>query len=153
MTADEVSSFELKRIALDKWVDKILLPQPDAAKRGEPLASQEPTNQLSRIKDKKKMELLSVESRTLTNEFRREIDSAARRIHTLIAKSGRQGLDVDIIQESFSFENSLLLEALRKLVRLPSGTRQDNRLSINNLALQYQALGKSGARISKELQN
>jgi hypothetical protein len=118
MTADEVSSFELKRIALDKWVDKILLPQPDAAKRGEPLASQEPTNQLSRIKDKKKMELLSVESHTLTNEFRREIDSAARRIHTLIAKSGRKGLDVDIIQENFSFENSVLLEALKKLEKL-----------------------------------
>ena len=64
------------------------------------------------------MELLSVESHTLTNEFRREIDSAARRIHTLIAKSGRQGLDVDIIQENFSFENSVLIEALRKLEKL-----------------------------------
>jgi hypothetical protein len=64
------------------------------------------------------MELPSVESHTLTNEFRREIDSAARRIHTLIAKSGRQGLDVDIIQENYSFENSVLLEALRKLEKL-----------------------------------
>ena len=64
------------------------------------------------------MELLSVESHILTGEFRREIDSAARRIHTLIAKSGTQGLDVDIIQENFSFENSVLLEALRKLERL-----------------------------------
>lgn len=73
---------------------------------------------MSRIKDKKKMELLSAESHTLTNQFRREIDSAARRIHTLIAKSGTQGLDVDIIQENFSFENSVLLEALRKLERL-----------------------------------
>ena len=64
------------------------------------------------------MELISVESHTLTNEFRREIDSAARRIHTLIAKSGRKGLDVDIIQENFSFENSVLLEALKKLEKL-----------------------------------
>ena len=39
MTADEVSSFELKRIVLDERVDKILLSQPDAAKLAEPLAS------------------------------------------------------------------------------------------------------------------
>jgi ERCC4-related helicase len=117
MTADEVSSFELKRILLDKRVDNIVLSQPDVSKLAEPLA-QESTNALSRIKDKKKMELLSAESHILTNQFRREIDSAARRIHTLVAKSGRQGLDVDIIQENLSFENSVLLEALRKLEKL-----------------------------------
>lgn len=118
MTADEISSFKLKRIALDGRVDKALSSQYDASKVAEALTSQESNNSLNRIKDKKKMELLSVESHTLTNEFRREIDSAARRIHTLIAKSGRQGLDVDIIQENFSFENSVLLEALRKLEKL-----------------------------------
>jgi ERCC4-related helicase len=116
MTADEISSFKLKRIALDERVDKALSSQYDASKVT--LTSQESNNSLNRIKDKNKMELLSVESHTLTNEFRREMDSAARRIHTLIAKSGRQGLDVDIIQENFSFENSVLLEALRKLEKL-----------------------------------
>jgi hypothetical protein len=68
--------------------------------------------------DKKRMELLSPESHTLTDGFRREIDSAARRIHTLIAKSGRQPLDVDTIQENLSFENSILLEALKNLEKL-----------------------------------
>ena len=53
------------------------------------------------------MELLSLESQTLTDGFRRKIDSAVRRIRTLIAKSGRQPLDVDIIQERLSFENSM----------------------------------------------
>ena len=48
----------------------------------------------------------------------REIDSAARRIHTLIAKSGRHPLDVDIIQENLSFENSILIEALKRLEKL-----------------------------------
>ncbi len=117
MTADEISSFKLKRIALDERVDKALSSQYDASKV-ETLTSQQSNNSLNRIKDKKKMELLSVESHALTNEFRREIDSAARRIHTLIAKSGRQGLDVDIIQENFSLQNSVLLEALRKLEKL-----------------------------------
>jgi ERCC4-related helicase len=117
MTADEISSFELKRIHLDKRVDNTVLSQHDVSRLAEPLA-QESTNALSRIKDKKKMELLSAESHTLTNQFRREIDSAARRIHTLVGKSGRQGLDVDIIQDNLSFQNSVLLEALRKLEKL-----------------------------------
>ena len=120
MTADEVSSFELQRIALDERVDKILSPQFDSMKLGDsiPLPSRELANQLARMKDRKKVELLSLESHTLTNQFRREVDSAARRIHVLIAKSGRQGIDVDIIQENFSFENSALLEALKKLEKL-----------------------------------
>ena len=70
------------------------------------------------VRKQKRMELLSLESCTLTNGFRKEVDSAARRIHTLIAKSGRQGLDVDIIQETFTFENSILLEALKRLEKL-----------------------------------
>ena len=116
MTADEVSSFELQRIALDERVDKILSPQFDSMKLGDSIPL--PSRELAKMKDRKKVELLSLESHTLTNQFRREIDSAARRIHVLIAKSGRQGIDVDIIQENFSFENSALLEALKKLEKL-----------------------------------
>jgi hypothetical protein len=75
-------------------------------------------SQLIKRKDKKRMELLSVESDSLTSRFRREIDSAARRIHILIAKNVRQPLDVDIIQNNLSVENSVLLEALKKLEKL-----------------------------------
>jgi len=115
MTPDEVSSFESKRIVLDDRVDKMLSPHLDTIKANDSLPSSQPTDQLLRMKYKKRMELLSVESRTLTNGFRREIDSAARKIHTLIAKSGRQPLDVDIFQQNLSVENPVLLEALKKL--------------------------------------
>jgi Fanconi anemia group M protein len=118
MTADELSSFESKRLVLDDRVDKMLSPHLDTIKTDDSLPSSQPTNQLLRMKDKKRMELLSVESRTLTNGFRRETDSAARKIHTLLAKSGRQPLDVDFIQQSLSVENSVLLEALKKLEKL-----------------------------------
>jgi ERCC4-related helicase len=118
MTSEEVLSFELNRTALDERVDKMLIPPVDIIKKDDSFLLPESTNQLIRKKDRKRMELLSLESHTLTNGFRREIDSAARRIHTLIAKSGRQPLDVDIIQESLSFENSVLLEALKKLEKL-----------------------------------
>jgi hypothetical protein len=36
-------------------------------------------------------------SRTFTNEFGKVVDSTARGIHILIAESGRQGLNVNII--------------------------------------------------------
>src|SRR5262249_11749735 len=110
MTPDEVSSFEFMRTLFDERVDKILQP---------PSSNSDVMKVDSfRMRDKKRVELLSFESQTLTNTFRREIDSAARRIHTLIGKSGRQGVDVDKIQENFSFENSVLLEALKKLEKM-----------------------------------
>ena len=118
MTADEVSSYESKRMVLDDEVDKMLSPHLESIKVDDLLTSPKSPNQLIRMKDRKRMELLSLESHTLTNGFRREIDSAARRIHASIAKSGRQPLDVDIIQESLSLENSVLLEALKKLEKL-----------------------------------
>ncbi|MDQ6668333.1 MAG: DEAD/DEAH box helicase [Thermoproteota archaeon] len=118
MTPDEVLSFELNRTALDERVDKMLSPPVEIIKEDDSPPSPESTNQLIRKKDKKRMELLSLESSTLTDGYRREIDSAARRIHTLIAKSGRQSLDVDIIQQSLSLKNSVLLEALKKLEQL-----------------------------------
>ena len=118
MTPDEVLAFELNRTALDERVDKLLLPPVDIIKKDDSTPSPESTNQLIRRKDKKRMELLSLESLSLTSGFRREIDSAARRIHTLIAKSGSKPLDVDIIQENLSIENSILLEALKKLEKL-----------------------------------
>jgi ERCC4-related helicase len=118
MTPQEVLSYELNRTAFDKQVDKILIPPVDITKKDDSPPSIETRNQLIRKKDRHRMELLSLQSHTLTNGFRREIDSAARRIHTLIAKSGRQPLDIDIIQENLSFENSVLLEALKKLEKL-----------------------------------
>lgn len=118
MTPQEVLSYELNRTAFDKQVDKILIPPVDITKKDDSPPSIETRNQLIRKKDMHRMELLSLQSHTLTNGFRREIDSAARRVHTLIAKSGRQPLDIDIIQENLSFENSVLLEALKKLEKL-----------------------------------
>lgn len=119
MTPDEVLSIELNRRAMDERVDKMLLPPPvDVIKKDESTPSPDSMDQLIRSKDKKRMELLSIESHTLISRFRREIDSAARRIHILLAKSGRNPLDVDILQQNLSVENSVLLEALMKLEKL-----------------------------------
>jgi len=128
MTDDEISSFEFKRTAINKGVDKMLLSPLDIIRDADGLLSSPgSSNHSDRIrtavdkeneKNKKRHELLSLESRTSTNGFRKAVDSAARRIHTLIAKSGRQGLDVDVIQETLAFEDSVILEALKKLEKL-----------------------------------
>ena len=75
-------------------------------------------NQLIRIRIRREWNCSQLESQSLTSGFRREIDSAARKIHILLAKSGRQPLDVDIIQQNLSVENSVLLEATKKLEKL-----------------------------------
>jgi Fanconi anemia group M protein len=129
MTADEISSFEFKRKILGKGVDKMLSSTIGNTRDAVdlPPASLASTNHLVRTravdsedndKNKKIGGMLSRESGITTTGFRKAVDSAARRIHALIAKSGRQGLDVDIIQETFTFEESVLLEALKKLEKL-----------------------------------
>jgi ERCC4-related helicase len=117
MTSDEVLALELSRTTLDERVDKILLPQVNLIKK-DSIAPQESMNRIVRKKEKKRIELISKESHFLTSEYRRKIDSSARKIHRLIAKSGRQPLDVDIIQQNLTIENAVLLEALKKLEKL-----------------------------------
>jgi hypothetical protein len=128
MTADEISSFEFKRTILGKGVDKKISSTIGITRDAVDLLPYlESTNRLVRTRavdsednDKNKNigGLLSRESGTATNGFRKAVDSAARRIHALIAKSGRQGLDIDIIQETFALEDSVLLVALKKLEKL-----------------------------------
>ena len=79
MTADEISSFELKNTALDNRVDKIVSAPLDITK-ADLLPSPESTYQPIRtmVRKQKRRELLSLESGILTNGFRKEeIDSAA----------------------------------------------------------------------------
>jgi ERCC4-related helicase len=118
MTPEEVISLELNRRTLDERVDKMLSPEVNVRKKDDSIPLQETINQLIRRKEKKRMELISIESHSFTSEYRRKIDSWARKIHILIAKSGGEPLDVDIIQQNLSIENTVLLEALRKLEKL-----------------------------------
>ncbi len=119
MTPEEISYYESLRKVLDVKVDKMLSSQHDMSTND--MIQNIPfelTAKLARSKDRSKIDLLSIESYTLTNEFRKQVDSAARRIHQLAAKSGTQGLDVDTIKETYSFESSVLIEALKRLEKL-----------------------------------
>ena len=128
MTADEISSFEFKRPELDKGVDKMLsspleiikdaddlLPSPGSSNHSDRMRAR----WIRRMRSiRKEMDCSRMNLAPLTMDLEKWWILRARRIHTLIAKSGRQGLDVDIIQETFAFEDSVILEALRKLEKL-----------------------------------
>jgi ERCC4-related helicase len=118
MTSDEISSFEFKRTILEKGVDKMISSPLDDIKDKRAIDREEIEIEKRKQKNRKRNGSLTLESRALNDGFRKAVDSASRRIHMLIAKSGRQGLDVDIIQETFAFEDSVLLEALKKLEKL-----------------------------------
>jgi Helicase conserved C-terminal domain len=127
MTADEISSLESMRLTLGKGVDKCYHPPLDIIKDDNLLPTLESTSHSAKMrpvvdkentKNKKIGGLFSLESPTFNNRFNKVVDSVMRRIHTLIARNGRQGLDVDIIQETFAFEDSVLLAALKKLEKL-----------------------------------
>ncbi|MGH9974955.1 MAG: hypothetical protein ACRD8Z_03845, partial [Nitrososphaeraceae archaeon] len=53
-----------------------------------------------------------------TTQFVREVNNAARKIHSLLIKKGRSGEDVDIIRETLCFDNMILIEALKKLEKM-----------------------------------
>jgi hypothetical protein len=119
MTSEEISSYESRRKVLDGIVDKALSSQHDISTDDMiQRVTFELNAKLARLKDKSKMDLLSTESYTLTNEFKKQVDSASRRIHQLVAKGGTQGLDVDTIKETYSIDDSVLLEALKRLEKL-----------------------------------
>ena len=66
------------------------------------------------------MELLSLESHTLTDGLREEIDSAARRIHTLIAKKWKTTVRYAIRQRplrSSTIRGQLTIENWKRLFK------------------------------------
>jgi ERCC4-related helicase len=62
--------------------------------------------------------LLSVEADLLTNDFKRQVDRVARRIHAELAKAGKRGIDIKILCNDLGFEYALLIEAIKKLEKL-----------------------------------
>jgi ERCC4-related helicase len=61
---------------------------------------------------------ISAEEEVLTGAFQREVERAARRIHTELAKAGVKGADVELLREYLSLDYPVLNEALKKLEKL-----------------------------------
>jgi len=80
------------------------------------------TSEISKYTDRlirnRKMSLLTQEEERLTSHFRRQVDSAARRIHSLLAAKGSSGLDFDFICDQIGVENTIAIEAINRLDKL-----------------------------------
>src|SRR5918994_19923 len=74
-------------------------------------------DQLGKKNDRQTL-LLSVEADLLTNDFKRQVDRVARRIHVELAKAGKRGIDIKILCNDLGFEYTLLIEAIKKLEKL-----------------------------------
>ena len=56
--------------------------------------------------------------RGYTIQFVRDVNNAARKIHSILVRKGLSGEDVDIIRDTLGFDNNVLVEALKKLEKL-----------------------------------
>lgn len=73
---------------------------------------------VNEIVQKKKRSLLTSEEERLTGHFRRQVDRAARHIHSLLARTGKSGLNFDFICDNTGLDNLVATEALQQLEKL-----------------------------------
>src|SRR5215212_3469245 len=69
-------------------------------------------------KNNRRQTSLSAEANSLTNDFKRQVDRVARRIHVELSKAGKRGLDIKTLGNHLGFEYTLLIEAIKKLEKL-----------------------------------
>jgi ERCC4-related helicase len=67
---------------------------------------------------RKRQSLLTSEEERLTGQFRRQVDRAARRIHSLLAGTGKSGLNFDYVCDNIGLDNQVATEALQQLEKL-----------------------------------
>jgi ERCC4-related helicase len=82
------------------------------------ISTQYVTNHVKTIIHSKRKSLLVLEEERLTSQFRRHVDKTVRTIHSLLSKSGKNGLDFDSITEHVAVDNEVLLEAINRLEKL-----------------------------------
>jgi ERCC4-related helicase len=106
MTAEEISSIEASRAKLEMKMEKIT-----GARR-----TSTPSTATGGLVPKR-IPLLDSDQ-FYTTQFVRDVNNAARKIYSLLTKKGRSGEDVDIIQDTLGYDNTILIEALKKLEKL-----------------------------------
>lgn len=116
MTAEELkvidTVIEKMDTKLKKEVKLDLLPEVKN------ISTQYVTNHVKTIIHSKRKSLLVLEEERLTSQFRRQVDKTVRTIHSLLSRSGKNGLDFDSITEHVAVDNEVLLEAINRLEKL-----------------------------------
>lgn len=117
MTAEELAALEGWRARVEERLRKEAAEE-IGRKSGAPVEAAvldaEVKNRIQQLRKK----AVSAEEEMLTGAFQREVERAARRIHTELAKAGVRGADVELLREYLSLDYPVLNEALKKLEKL-----------------------------------
>ena len=100
MTNEEISAMEVSRAKLEVKMEKAI------------------EIQTASTLTKEIPKWIPLLDRGYTKQFVRDVNTAARKIHSLLVKKGHSGEDVDIIRDTLGFDNNILVEALKKLEKL-----------------------------------
>ncbi len=115
MTAEELAALEGWRSKAEERLRKEV--EKELGKKGPVEAAAVDAEVRNRVQTLRK-KAISTEEEMLTGAFRREVERAARRIHTELAKAGVKGADVELLREYLSLDYPVLNEALKKLEKL-----------------------------------
>jgi len=107
LTVDEISSIEASRKKVDTKMEGIVRSQKIESP---PMVGGRSVDQ--------RIPILDIDQYYYTSKLVRDVNNAARKIHSLLTKKGRSGEDVDIIKEMLDLDNLILIEALNKLEKL-----------------------------------
>jgi Fanconi anemia group M protein len=114
MTSEELSIIEDKK----KRLEQRLLKRVESEIPYDGLSDIDIKNRLEQLGKNNRQTSLSVKADLLTNDFKRQVERVARRIHVELSKAGKKGLDVKTLFNHLGFEYTLLIEAIKKLEKL-----------------------------------
>jgi ERCC4-related helicase len=114
MTSEELSIIEDKK----KRLEQRLLKRVESEIPYDGLSDIDIKNRLEQLGKNNRQTSLSVKADLLTNDFKRQVERVARRIHVELSKAGKKGLNVKTLFNHLGFEYTLLIEAIKKLEKL-----------------------------------
>ena len=114
MTSEELSIIENKK----KRLEQRLLKRVESEIPCDGLSDIDIKNRLEQLGKNNRQTSLSVKADSLTNDFKRQVERVARRIHVELSKAGKKGLDIKTLFNHLGFEYTLLIEAIKKLEKL-----------------------------------
>jgi ERCC4-related helicase len=114
MTSEELFIIENKK----KRLEQRLLKRVESEIPCDGLSDIDIKNRLEQLGKNNRQTSLSVKADSLTNDFKRQVERVARRIHVELSKAGKKGLDIKTLFNHLGFEYTLLIEAIKKLEKL-----------------------------------
>jgi Fanconi anemia group M protein len=114
MTSDELVILEKRKKRFEDHLSESVRSEVDQGI----LSEKDINERLNILSKNRRMNSLAVEAELLTGKFKRHVDKTARRIYIELQKYGRHGTEVEILSESLDIDNTVMIEAIKKLEKL-----------------------------------